>query len=1399
MKFGNRIMRRVVATLGILGIVGAAVTTAPGVAVAAGNTEGIVVSDLTIEMEGDGQLMVGDKLYLSGTWDASAITPKAGDSFTIGLPAQLKTLDLKHFPLNGPSEGSSKPVVWGECTVDGAAQLVTCVLTDEVETGSFDVMGTFEFEVEAVQTTEAKELVFDLNGTQTPVVLPGDGGIHEVERPEVSWGKSGMMNDNRWSVDWQIVLPGQDLQGNDTVTIDEKLSANHQLCTPVDVRLVQQRDGRTVAELPGSIEHIEGANDQTFSYRLTAPAGGWDPQSSYLITYSTCTPDGAIDPKGTEYTNEATVSIYGEGSGVIGVTQDWDYTDGIDKWGYVREGKDRNDKIDWTVRVDGNLLADKAPFTFTDSLSGAHELCSNTVSGIRVFEQYGPSGKKRTEITDELVITSQAEDATSFEAEIALKQGSDFAFKKTPYLYFVTYQTCGTTDGLPAEATKLDNTASVAGTVVTGKAKVQERKNEKTGKINDTPVTIDGVELLPQTTINWDITVPGEKLESIDSDLVVTDTLSESQAVCLADDVDLAKRLNLKVTAKDQIKDGGLADVDLTDSVKASLDGNTMTLTVPRPQLPLPDGNVANGFSKEYQYLFHYTTCTASGGLDERGTEYGNAAKVAGNEYTSSVTQTTRGSGTGQGVARGSVSITKSLASTPGAAMVPSDATFTVHAKEINPKGDVANEYNLTLPIDGSAVSGLNPRGKGWKIELSEVNMPSYPGVVFAAPKFVEATGVTVTDEGTKAVVELTPASNISVELVNTAELGQITVEKAVDGGAAGLVNDAQTYEVTAKIDTSALGKDFPAQADRTLELVAGTPVTIADLPIGSVVTFEEAVPADSDLLTWAADPTIDPQSIEVTAQHVTEPAKVSITNNVERTVGTFSLSKTVTGDQAQNPAVPAEVTVTAVWSQDGADHEKTLQLPTDGTAVALDEQLLIGTEVTLTETPLVDGESIAWGAPTWSGTGVAVDGASAKVTVTRDAAAHVALENHAATSTAGLSIVKGIAGEAATEVAPETEFPITATWVDAAGDTQSKELMINAVTPTELGEELPAGTVVTIREGDQPAFDTVIWGEIVISGTDVVDAGDGSATVTVSKQQSDSTLVTVVNEATWAPGTFGVAKTVTGIAPDHADVPETVTVQATWFDDQLDEWISEITLPTDGTNVALGLDLPHGTVVTLTEVMPENTDRLTWAAPVWGGDVTVNAEGNAVVVVQAAGNAEVSLTNTATPLLGSVSITKQLEGSGADAVADTVAFPVTATWVDIMGEEQVRDLEVVNGKTTVIDGVSLGTVVTLVEGETELASDLHWKGGVWSSEQGESELVAGEAAEATVLVTGEAGANADLTLTNTIEQDDPVVTDEKIAMTGSALNVAGIVLAALAAMGAGFWLMRRKAQRSDV
>lgn len=1375
--------RRAMAAIGVVGLALVALVSVPTAAHADPNGA-IVVGNVTIA-PADVQATVGDTLTVSGAWDATAADPQAGDTFTIGLPPEFEFPQAVPFPLMGADENGD-PVVWGNCLTDPATGTATCELTDAVTATPELVQGTWQFQVEAVQATTADEVVFDLNGASVPVVLPGGGGIDDgIDLPgEVS--KSGVMNQNNWSMTWTVDIPGANMAGQDTVTLHDTLGAGHQLCSPTGLRVETVR-GSTVVDVTNLVTSAPEAGDTDFDIVLTAPEAGFDANVTYRVTYQTCTPDGQIDPAGTTYENSAQIEGWGSAGSGIGTVENRPWQVNLTKSGSVLGGADRNGMIAWTVTIPGDQLFGKDGFTLTETLGAGHEVCAGTIGGIQITERYGPSNQLQQNITGMLTATTISSSAQGFQVQFDINDPS-LAFKASDYRYVITYTTCVTSEDLPAGGTQYTNAVDVDGTVAGSTATVPGRSQGKSGRINTSIVTIDGVQHMPQTTLDWTITIPGEMIEDVDDLLTLTDTLSASQMVCEAGDPTggLAARLRLNVEARDQIQGGGLTPVNLTDVTEASVDGANLTFEIEATDLPVPTG-ASDGFTREYQYVITYTTCTASGGMDAPGTVYSNAVSGSGISFSTTTTQNNSGSGTGQGVTRGSVSIDKVLADTPGATLVPDDASFTVHIKEIDPTGTTQNEYDLQVPLNGAPVSGLNARGTGWTAELTEPTFPTIPGVTFGDPMFTAGPGVSVSPDGTTATASINPGVNVSVSLTNEALLGSISIVKALEGGAAGLVDADRTYQLTAEIDTSTLGANVPAQPDRSFNLVVDEPVLLEDLPIGATVTFTEARPADDDTLTWAA-PVISPASVVVTPAHATVPATVTVTNSVERTVGTFALVKTVTGDQADNPSVPDTVTVTATWDEEGTPGSKTLTVPTDGTPVPFDESLLIGTDVTLTETPLADGSSIAWGAPVWSGTGVAVDGLSAVVTIGRDAEAAVTLENHAATSTAGISLIKGIAGEAADEVDPSTAFPVTVTWTDADNVEQSRELTINAVEPTLLGEQLPAGTVVTITEGTRPSFDTVVWASITISGDDVDDNGDGSATVIASDQQSDVNLVTVVNEATWAPGTFSLVKSITGVLLDDAAVPESVTVTATWTDADGAQ-SAEISVPTDGTTVEFPQQLAHGTEVTLTETVAEEGARFTWADPEWSGDrVAVAEDGTVVVTIGAADVAEVSLVNTAVPALGSLTVTKSVTGDGAARSATTV-FPVTLTWTDLLGEQQTRDIELVAGDPVILTDLPLGTEVSVEEHSTTLADKVRWVGAEWSTD-GENVTVSTESGSpvAVITVTGEPGAAAALTLQNTL------VVDPDLAVTGAdatmVWTLAGIALLAILI---GLVLQRRR------
>ncbi len=1358
----------------LVGFAGALVTVASP-ASAAPNPK-IIVDGIELSWDGEGQVEIGDTLRLDGTWDASDAEPVEGDTFYVGLPPELRFDTAIPFDLLG-ADGET----WGSCLTDPASAQALCTLNDRVEDWD-GARGTFFFEVTANQRTEATEVTVDANGEGRPVVVPGEGGIGDgIELPgEVS--KSGVMNGNNWSMTWTVDVPGANMSGQDTVTITDTLGAGHVLCEQPGFKVETVR-GDTVNDVTGIATFDGEPGDAQFGIVLTAPQGGFSADVTYRITYRTCTPDGRIDEAGTTYDNSAQVEGWGEAGVGIGQVTNRPWQLGINKSGSVLGGTERNGKIRWTIEIPGSKLVGKDGFTLADTLGGDHALCEDTVSGIRVFERYGPSNDRRANITDQLVATPGASTDTSFAVDFAIAEGSELEFRDSDWRYVIEYTTCATADGLPEGGTPFTNSASIDGEVATGGTQVPGRAEGKGGSINTGTVVIGDEDYLPQTTVNWNVRIPGEKLADLDEALTITDQLSSTHQVCEGGE-SVAESLRLRVRAIDQINNGGLATVDLTSSTQAGYDPETGRITFTL--------DPADGFSREYQYLIEYTTCTTSGGMDAPGTVYSNEVAFSTIVWNNSITQNNRAGGTGQGVTRGSVAISKDLSATAGAQFVPAGTEFTVHVAEVDPAGVTQNEYDLRVPLDGDPVSGFTPRGAGWTFELSEPTFPSIPGVVFGTPVFAESTGVTPSEDGSTAVVAVTPRTNVAVQLTNAAQLGSLNIVKEIEGAAAGLVDADQEFMINASIDVSALGEGFPAQPDRQFPVTAGEPYQLADLPIGAVVTFSEAVPADDDVLTWGPA-RITPETIEVTAEHVSTPATITVTNSVERTVGTFSLSKEVTGAQADNPAVPDAVEVIATWTEEGGSEQtKALSLPTDGSAVDLGEQLLIGTRVTLTETPLADGSSIAWGAPVWSGTGVSIDGESAVVTVGRDAEAHVTVENHAATSTAGLSLLKGIAGEAAGEVGDDAEFPVTVTWTDAEGEEQTRELMINAREPVDLGEDLPAGTVVTITEGDAPEIDTVIWDAITIGGDDVTDHGDGSATVVVSDQQSEVTLVTVTNEATWAPGTFSLSKELVGVAPDHGDVPGTFTVVARWLDADGAEQSAELTVPTDGTVVPFGEDLPHGTEVSLSEVRPEDSASFTWNRPTWDGDrVEAHDDGTAVVTIGAASDASVELTNSVTALSGSVKLIKALDGDGAGAVPSGTSFPVRASWVDLQGEPQHLDTEVTAGTPVVIDGVLLGTKVTLTESatESELPSTIRWSSVRWSSE--DVEATSDEKAKAaSFTIVGADGQQAAVTVTNAFDELDTMPS------TGAPEGLAWMVLAGLAALAGGGLMAQRLRRR---
>src|SRR5690625_2643360 len=99
-------------------------TAAP--AYAAPNKD-IIVDSVTIGggTGPEGQLIVGDKISISGSWDATDAKPKTGDEFEIGLPPEFDIPTDLPFTLDGPN-GDGEVVTWATCLADSATDTLTC-------------------------------------------------------------------------------------------------------------------------------------------------------------------------------------------------------------------------------------------------------------------------------------------------------------------------------------------------------------------------------------------------------------------------------------------------------------------------------------------------------------------------------------------------------------------------------------------------------------------------------------------------------------------------------------------------------------------------------------------------------------------------------------------------------------------------------------------------------------------------------------------------------------------------------------------------------------------------------------------------------------------------------------------------------------------------------------------------------------------------------------------------------------------------------------------------------------------------------------------------------------------------------------------------------------------------
>ncbi|NDO88709.1 DUF5979 domain-containing protein [Cellulosimicrobium composti] len=605
-----------------------------------------------------------------------------------------------------------------------------------------------------------------------------------------------------------------------------------------------------------------------------------------------------------------------------------------------------------------------------------------------------------------------------------------------------------------------------------------------------------------------------------------------------------------------------------------------------------------------------------------------------------------------------------------GAASVPAGTEFTVTWSAQIPDGVVyegETSGTLTLLADGTVVDGPSDLPEGTVVTLAEPTLPELPGIAWGTPAFDPSAEITIGAGSTTAVT-----------LTNTATLavGGFSLSKAVQGSGAGAVPGDASFTVawTAQVPD---GVVYDGATTGTVTVLADGTVADGpqDLPVGTVVTFEETVFPEVPGISWGT-PVLDPSSVTVGDGTNT---LVTVTNAAVQQVGGFSVAKSVEGEASGLVPDDAQFTVEYSYELDGTTVTGSLTVLADGTPVDGPQNLPVGTVVTFIEVQLPEVEGVVWGAPSFSPSSVTVgDGENALVTLTNTATDAPA---------GGFSVAKSVEGEASGLVPDDAQFTVEYSY-ELDGTTVTGSLTVLADgTPVDGPQNLPVGTVVTFTEVDLPTLPGVIWGAPQISPESVTVADDVNAEVVVT------------NTATLQVGGFQAVKVVEGTGAGRVPAGTEFTV----------EWTAEIpdgivydgatsgtfALLTDGTVVAGPLDLPIGTVVTFAEPEIPEFDGVVWGAPAFDPETVTVADGQVVTV---------TVTNTATELFGTFSVEKQVAGEAAGLVPDGTEFTVTWTAQLPAGTSyegpSTGEVVVAAGGGAVDAGVSLplGTVVTFAE-----------------------------------------------------------------------------------------------------
>lgn len=661
--------------------------------------------------------------------------------------------------------------------------------------------------------------------------------------------------------------------------------------------------------------------------------------------------------------------------------------------------------------------------------------------------------------------------------------------------------------------------------------------------------------------------------------------------------------------------------------------------------------------------------------------------------------------------ANAAFSVEKKISSSGGVS--PAGSTYTVDVTATDFRNAPLTLADPTLTLTPDTPTGAISVPVGTTVQLNEENSADYDGVTITNANGDDVSGGFKV-AGTNATANLITVTN------TLKKPGTFSVTKSLSGDGEGLVSGSQTFTPEYSTDGgttwTALGAITAGGTATSPSLAAGTQVRLGELKPSVTAGFTWGTPVwtiggTSTSGTASADPTIvaGPTITIGDGTNVT----VALKNPTTIDRGGFTVTKTVTGGAASFVPSTTSFTVDYTYTDtDGTKKTDSVDVKNDGAASTPVTGIPYGATVTVSEeTPPNVGPAVSWGTPVWGGTDVTDKGDGTATFVATGQSVSLGLTNPTTLVTGGLTITKSVTGAAASAVPDDFAFTIDYSYTGTSGQT----VTVTKATPAQLAG-IPAGSVVTLSEAAVTGADPVVaWGTPTWSGTGVTDNGDGTATVTVTKNASIA--VGLTNPTTQVLGGFSVTKSVTGDAAAQVANDFEFTVDYT-----VGGVTKTLTVTKSSPTTAVS-GLPVGTSVTVKEETPGDAGAdVQWDAPNWtstSGNLTHNADGSVSFAVGTTPIA-LQLENPTTRLFGSFSITKHVTGEAASTLTPGYAFTGTYSYQDDAGVTQSGSFSVTDGGAWSLPGASAlpaGTEVTL--GETTPTGGLPalsgWANRVWS------------------------------------------------------------------------------------